>query len=303
MKTKKVITGTVAAAMLSLSVCAVSPIAYAAGETVQISASNEEAKAGENFTVEVSFTDVPSTGFQSTDFAIEYDASVLTIDAANVKAGAITETGAEGADPSAAMLELFSVKSPKSGTLNIEWSTQADSTYWIKNSGVFCTITGTVADSAAAGTVSEIKIVPVDRETYPDSGVQNTEIECGYMNADGTSNSYGVTVSNGSVTVITDVVTTTTTAPPVTTTTTQPDPTTSVEPSLRGDANDDGKVDVADPVLIMQSLANPDVYGLNKKDGMNDRGAANADVVGNDGVTGSDALKIQQYLAGLVDTL
>lgn len=290
MKTKKVITGTVAAAMLSLSVCAVSPIAYAAGETVQISASKEEAKVGEEFTVEVSYADVPSTGFQSTDFAIEYDASVLTIDAANVKAGTITETGAEGADPSAAMLELFSVKSPKSGVLNIEWSTQADSTYWINKSGVFCTITGTVADSAAVGTVAEIKIVPIDRETYPDSGVQNTEIECGYMNADGTSASYGVTVSNGSVTVIEDAAATT-------------DPTTSVQPSLRGDANDDGNVDVADPVLIMQSLANPDVYGLGKENGMNDRGAANADVVDNDGVTGTDALKIQQYLAGIIDTL
>lgn len=295
MKTKKVITGTVAAAMLSLSVCAVSPIAYAAGETVQISASKEEAKAGEEFTVEVSFADVPSTGIQATDFAIEYDSSIITINTANVKAGTITETGAEDADPSAAMLDLFSVSSPKSGVIDIAWSTQADSTYWINKSGVFCTITGTVADSAAAGAVSEIKIVPIERETYPGSGEQNTDIECGYMNSDGTVSSYDVKTVNGSVTVIADAVTTTTT--------TEPD-TTKAQATKRGDANDDGEVTVADPVLIMQSLSNPDIYGIGKPDGMNERGAANADVVGdNDGVTSSDALRIQQYLADIVDTL
>lgn len=297
MKTKKVITGTVAAAILSLSVCAVSPIANAADETVQISVGKEEAKAGEQFTVDVTFAGVPSTGIQGTDFAIEYDSSVLTIDAANVKAGAITKTGAEDSDPSASSLSLFNVKSPSAGILNIDWSTQLDSTYWIKSDGVFCTITGTVSGSAKAGTVASIKVIPVSRETYPGSGVANTDIECGYNNADGTMTSYGVAVTNGSVTVKGD-----------TDVTTQPTSGGNVS-AKRGDANEDTDVSVADPTLIMQAIANPNVYGIGGTSGITEQGAKNADVadgsdnMGGDGMTSSDALKIQRYLAGSISEL
>ncbi len=45
MKTKKIVIGAVAAAMLSLSVCSLAP-AFAADETVQVSVSNTSAEAG-----------------------------------------------------------------------------------------------------------------------------------------------------------------------------------------------------------------------------------------------------------------
>lgn len=71
-----------------------------------------------------------------------------------------------------------------------------------------------------------------------------------------------------------------------------------------GDANCDGSVDIADAVLIMQSIASPDIYGLNGSDAshITDQGMLNADVAenGTSGVTSEDALLIQKYLAHLI---
>ena len=62
--------------------------------------------------------------------------------------------------------------------------------------------------------------------------------------------------------------------------------------NLYGDANCDFEVSMADAVLIMQSLANPDKYVL---DGI---GRINADMDG-DGITNADALAIQKKLLKL----
>ena len=71
----------------------------------------------------------------------------------------------------------------------------------------------------------------------------------------------------------------------------------------KGDANCDGNVDMADAVLIMQSLANPDKYGVNGTDAhhITSQGQSNGDVdSGSKGLTSNDALEIQRYLLGLV---
>ncbi len=61
-----------------------------------------------------------------------------------------------------------------------------------------------------------------------------------------------------------------------------------------GDANCDGKVEIADATLILQFLTNKDEYSLTSQ------GLLNADVSGNgDGVTASDALTIQKVDAGV----
>lgn len=62
--------------------------------------------------------------------------------------------------------------------------------------------------------------------------------------------------------------------------------------NIKGDANCDGKVDLADAILIMQALANPNKYCLT------DQGRANADMNG-DGLTVDDAQAIQRVLLGL----
>ena len=67
-----------------------------------------------------------------------------------------------------------------------------------------------------------------------------------------------------------------------------------------GDANCDGKVNMGDVVLIMQSIANPDKYGLNGTDAthITSQGMLNGDMDSN-GITNNDALAIQKKLLGL----
>ena len=63
---------------------------------------------------------------------------------------------------------------------------------------------------------------------------------------------------------------------------------------------------MSDIVLIMQALANPNKYGKGGSDqsAITDQGLANADVDKDVvGLTTNDALKIQQFLLGIVTSL
>ena len=73
-----------------------------------------------------------------------------------------------------------------------------------------------------------------------------------------------------------------------------------------GDSNCDGTVDMSDAVLIMQSLSNPDKYGLGgtSETAITEKGLKNADVSGNgDGITNDDALTIQKFKLNLISSL
>ena len=77
------------------------------------------------------------------------------------------------------------------------------------------------------------------------------------------------------------------------------DPSTEPGEPLYGDADCDGEVKMNDVVLVMQSLANKDKYGLNgsDKDHIKADGADNADVyLRGDGLSTMDALSIQKFL-------
>lgn len=66
----------------------------------------------------------------------------------------------------------------------------------------------------------------------------------------------------------------------------------SLDTERSGDANNDENVNIADAVLIMQSISNPDEYALTTK------AQFNADVYNTgDGITSSDALQIQMWQA------
>ncbi|MBR5682828.1 MAG: endo-1,4-beta-xylanase [Ruminococcus sp.] len=100
------------------------------------------------------------------------------------------------------------------------------------------------------------------------------------------------------------VTTTTTTTAPVVTTTTTTVPAKDLKELLNekvskwGDGNCDGGIDMADAVIIMQSLANPNKYSLT------DQGKFNADVYeAGAGITTIDAYTIQKYLLGLIKSL
>lgn len=128
-------------------------------------------------------------------------------------------------------------------------------------------------------------------------------------NLDGGKKSDGTAVdTRPTVTTTAKPAVTTTKKPAVTTTTKKADVTTTKAPvvtttessgntdvTLRGDANCDGKVSIADATAILQSVGNPDKYGLTAV------GTANADVDGEKGITASDALVIKKFDAGLTD--
>ena len=88
-----------------------------------------------------------------------------------------------------------------------------------------------------------------------------------------------------------------TTKPPTTTTSSSSDD------ILWGDANGDGQVNMADAVLVMQSVSNPDTYGIGKEKGIKPENEKNADVDGKAGITNKDALAIQKFKLGLIDKL
>ncbi len=268
MKTKKIVIGAMAATMLSLSVCSVAP-AVAAGETVQIKVSETTAEAGGAFTVDVSLADIPSTGLQVCQFSLDYDPSEITI--TGVKAGALAETGADKVDASAASLPVFnSYIDSKSGLVNIAWSTgTADASYWLNGSGVFCTVSGTVSSSAKD--YADIKVVPTNRETVPGSGTTNTSITVGYTKGDAPVK-YDTKITDGGVKLGGG----------------------SSDTGLKGDANCDNTVTMADAVAILQYMANSSKYPLTEQ------GIKNGDVDGEAGLSPMDALQIQKYDAGVI---
>ena len=294
MKTKKVVVGAIAATMLSLSVCSLAPV-FAAGETVQISVGKTNVKAGEAFSVDVSLADIPSSGIQALDFAVTYDSSLITID--SVDAGALISGISTSGDASASLSKPFeSSINSKEGYVSLIWTIAADdASYWLKSDGVLCTIKGKASSSAKDGSVADLKIVPINRETYAGSGTSNNEIGCGYEK-DGKPVKYSVTKNDGSV-IIGNVVTTTTQSTPTA--------------KMRGDANCDDTVDMADAVLIMQSISNPNKYGISGTDShhITAQGKANGDVVsdnggkGGNGITSADASQIQKYLLGSISEL
>ena len=86
----------------------------------------------------------------------------------------------------------------------------------------------------------------------------------------------------------------------------EPSPTTSFNDIKYADSNCDDQIDMSDVVLIMQSLSNPNKYGTNgtDKSHITLQGSANADCdKRTEGITTNDALAIQLYLLGKVDTL
>ena len=91
-----------------------------------------------------------------------------------------------------------------------------------------------------------------------------------------------------------------------TTTTTTTTTTVPVGNVVYGDTNCDGKVELADAILIMQAISNPDKFGVNgtEKGHLTAKGRENADCSGSgDGMTVNDALAIQNYLLNIIPSL
>jgi hypothetical protein len=112
--------------------------------------------------------------------------------------------------------------------------------------------------------------------------------------------------SQEQVTTTTTTTTATTTTTSTTTCTVGPTTTMPYVEGVPGDVNCDGKVELADAILIMQALANPDKYGENGSapKHITARGKLNGDVdKTTPGLTGGDAMKIQEFLLGKRESL
>lgn len=286
MKAKKVVVGTMTAALLSLMASSL-PVIFAASDTVQISVGTATVNPGEEFSVDVSLADIPATGIQGCDFTVKYDNTVLTVD--SVTAGPITETGADSSDSTSSLIPVFDSEVLSSeGAINLAWSTGLESQYWIKSDGVFCTITGKVSADAKAGTESKLEVTATPRQIKLTDGtvVTNTVIGAGYT--DGSKSvKYATSVANGSVKIGGSQETTTATQD-----------TTNGKATLYGDADVDSKVGISDVVKVM-------MYVANKNDNpLTEQGYINADVYSSgDGVFISDALSIQKKVAQILETL
>ena len=80
------------------------------------------------------------------------------------------------------------------------------------------------------------------------------------------------------------------------------EPSSEAASTLKGDANLDKQVNIADAVLVMQVATNPDKYAQGKSDvSIKPQGEINADVDGKSGLSNSDALLIQKFKLGLID--
>ncbi len=147
-------------------------------------------------------------------------------------------------------------------------------------------------------TLDSGKYIGLDHQTALGSnGLSLSDFYANYAASEG-SNLDGGTKTDGKVTSTTTTLKTTTTA---TTTTTTIKPTDSG--IIYGDANCNEILEVADSVLILQSIANPDKYGLGGSDSnsLTEKGYQNSDCnLSRDGVTSMDALYVQQRLLNLI---
>ena len=212
MKAKRTIACALALSMLAVT--ATSLGASAAGSSVTLAGSKATAESGGEFSVDVSLSGVPSTGINVLDFAVTFDQTILSVD--QVTVGAAADTGADAADSTSKDAPVFATNI-KDGEIAVSWTTAAPTANWIKSDGVILTITGTVKDGVADGTVTPIDFAPVSRDTYVGSGTKTTTKE------------NETTTTKSTIQVDTSL--------------------------LYGDVNLDGDIDLADAVLLNKSVA------------------------------------------------
>lgn len=293
MRNKKVIAGLVAAMTL---VSTTSAIVSAAGDFT-VSISNTTAGAGEEFSITLDMSDIPTTGINGCDFGISYDSSLVTIDEVTLGSLAKDVSTLEGdlPDPFECNIE--------EDVISLMYAIgTTDSSYYLNGSGTFLNITGTVNADAAVGSKAEFEVVPVDRAVKPGSADTNATIVFGYMGEDEAAVTYTPVYEAGWVEVTGEDPTDPseeTTEPSEETTepseeTTEPPETPTLDipdGTLYGDVNVDGTVDVGDVVTLNMYILNPTGNAL-EADGM-----ANADVVRDNKIDSTDGTLLMSYTA------
>lgn len=218
---KKII-GAVTTMVVATIMC---PFPASAVNSVNISAGTVGAEVGKSFSIDISI-EVPETGIQGMEFAIDYDETVITMQKCDYSGLGISNGKTEPK-------EFSYVIDAEDGTVNCSfYSTNDDGTNWIKKSGAKITLTGTVNKDASAGSYA-IAVKPIVREG-------NESVFAGYYDGDSLVE-YSVTTTNGAVVVG------------------------GTSAGLRGDANCDGSIDISDVVAIAGFVGNPTVNSLTEQ--------------------------------------
>jgi len=265
MKKMKLISGIIAAAMAVTSMSAMT--AFAADVAVKVGTDTKD--PGQEFSVTVDLSGVPSSGLSTIDFAISYDASL--IDITGVALGSIGNTGAsaqEGADMGDTVFNWYK----NDGEIEIVWATGlTDSSYWVTKDGTLATISGTVKSDAAKGSKADLKVKAVGREAYP-GGPANTDILFSAIGESATTD-YTAAPTDGYVQIGGTVTPTAT----------------------YGDVDCNGDVNVADAVLLARLEAE------DKEVTVSAQGKLNADCSkdGKGALTADDLNVLLSYLAGI----
>jgi uncharacterized protein YuzE len=268
MKVRKIV-----ASLAALSMLAAFPAqAVLAADTVAIKADKVEVAAGENFTLNVSLDGVPTQGISVIEFAVKYDASVVSD--IKVAAGEVAQNGVDSVEKFEGA-SAFMADTSTSGLITITYSTaQSDAKYCISKSGAYAVITGTVKSGTAAKEYP-VEIVAIDRETKQGSGTTNKDIKAGYIDADNNATYYDTTVTAGAI-VVTDGTT----------------PTEGGD-IVWGDVDENGKVNILDVIALNKHLM------INAEIGT--QGKLNADVNKSGKPDSTDALNILKYIVKLVE--
>lgn len=218
---KKIISAVTTVAVATM-VCSFS--AYAVN-SVNISAGTVGAEVGKSFSIDISI-EVPETGIQGMEFAVDYDETVITMQKCDYSGLGITNGRTEPKEFS------YSIDA-EDGVVNCSFYTaNEDGTNWIKKSDAKITLTGTVNKDVSAGSYA-VAIKPIIREG-------NESVFAGYYDGDSLVQ-YPITATNGAIIVGGTVA------------------------GLRGDANCDGSIDISDVVAIAGFVGNPTVNSLTEQ--------------------------------------
>lgn len=273
MRTKKLLAGACASLMIAAS--AITTVT--AAESVNVTIGNATAAPGETFTVKMELSDIPSAGINACDFGIKYDSSVLTID--DVALGDL----AKGDDTSVEGMPDPFVYNIEDNLVCVTYGVGTSNTdFYMTGSGTFLTISGTVSQSAASGTKSDLEIVAVDRLATPTSSSVNDEIIFGLYGSDEEVIVYDPTITNGYVEVEGESTGNTGTSIDF------------GKVTLMGDTNRDDVIDSTDIVVLNKYLLNKVQYPLQDSSAY-----ANGDCDKDKDLTTKDSLFIIQHVLGI----
>ncbi len=289
MKTRKLIAGFMGAAVAATMAASV---IVTAADSVNVTVSNDKVKAGEDFTLTVSIDGIPSAGMNACDFGIEYDSDLVSV--SSVTKGElipqVPDSELAVSDPLTTNIE--------DGFISVIYGVgTVDPAYYLKDSGVFLTIKGTVDEKAEAGSKAEFSIVPINRTEKPSGTAVNKNTYFGLIDGDENITVYTPTITDGYVEVLGDEKPTETTEPETTEPSEEKPTETLGEATKYGDVDCNGTIEVNDVVVLNMYLLDT----TSNIPGVTAQGLANADVEKDSVVNLVDSGKLINFLAESID--